>query len=116
MTDPIRLVKGSVKPFDVFILDDNDVKEDLSTAEAATLVIKESIDAATNVVLRRTTDGNLSIDEDEGKVTGTLTQGEANALTPGSYVGEVAVRLGATDWFHTDPFIVVIEPSAAPHS
>lgn len=116
MTDPLRLVKGSTKPFDVFLLDDNDAAEDFSTAQEATLVIKESLQAEDEILSLSSFDDNLTIDEDTGKVTGTLTQDEADDLPPGSYVGEVAVRMGATDWIHSDPFLVVIEPSAAPHS
>lgn len=111
----LRIVKGSTKPFDIELFDDNDVVEDLSTATLATFVMRNEL-TGSNVLLLRTTDGNLAIDSGDSKLTGTLTQIQADALVAGVYIAEAAIRFGATDWIHTDPFYVRVLLSAAPHS
>jgi hypothetical protein len=108
--------QGNAADSEIELIDDNGSSEDLSSAQAATFAIKKDITstAGSNTILfRDTTTGNLSIGV--GKLIVTLSQAEANALVPGLYVGEAAVRFGATDWLHTYPFSVRILFSGVAH-
>ena len=112
--DELTLIAGSSKSFVLNLVDENDEVEDLSSAQAATLVITDSLVNGNEVLLRKTANGNLTIGE--GKLTATITQAEADGLEPGLYIAEVAIRFGATDWFHSDAFYVRILRSVAPHA
>lgn len=112
--DELTLIAGSSKSFKINLVDENNEVEDLGAAEAATLVITDSLVGGNEVLLRKTADANLSIGE--GELTATISQVEADGLEPGLYIAEVAIRFGPTDWFHSDPFYVRILRSVAPHA
>lgn len=112
------LIKGSTQPFDILLFDENGQPEILSVFDQATLVIREE-EAGSNLLLRRTADGNLSINASASKLTGTLTQVEADALTPkpGYFIADVALRNTADQkWVHMDRIHVQILNSFAPHT
>lgn len=107
----LELIKGSTKPFDVFLFDENEVKEDLSSADRAIIQVRKSIGG--DIVLSRdTTANNLTIDSANGKLVATLTGAEAAALSTGTFIASAKVRFGDDDsWQDTDPFQVIIRAS-----
>lgn len=113
--DTLEIVRGSVMPFDVYIFDEEGVAEDLSAVTAASLIVKPSAESPTQVFKRQTSAGNLTVDAENSKLVGTLTQAEANGLVAGLYIGEVALQIGGA-WRHSDPFYVRVAPSMAPHA
>lgn len=116
MSKTLELIVGSARDFEVFLLDSNDVAENISDAAAATLAIRETLDAATDVLLRTTDAGNLTIDTTNSKLVASLTQDEADALVVGTYIAQASVQMTASSkWFHTDPFVVKILSQGAPH-
>jgi hypothetical protein len=116
VSQELVLIQGSTKDFDILLFDQNDSPESLAGADQATFAVKETVDAGTNILLRRTADANLTITAASGKLTATLTQVESDALKPGTYIGEAAVRFPGPKWLHTDPFFVRIQPPVAPNT
>lgn len=112
------LIIGSVRPFDIKLVDDSSpaVAEDLSSADHATFSVKIDVDASTDILLRRVADSNLTIDTTNSKLTCTITQAEADALTAGTYIGQASVRIDGIEWIKTDRFIVKIKPSFSPNT
>lgn len=116
VSEVLELVKGSTVSFDVLIFDPNDVKEDLSIYDQATLSIREE-EGGANLLLRRVADLNLSINVSAGKLTATLTQVEADALKPGTFIVDVALRETAGQkWRHLERFNCRVLNSFAPHT
>lgn len=104
----LELQQGSAADFEVFLFDPNGAAEDLTGADAAHLTIREALDDATSeVVGRSTAAANLSVDVAAAKLVATLTQPEADALTPGTYAGQASVRISGK-WLVTLEFVVVI--------
>jgi len=104
----LELIQGSTKPFDVYIFDENEVAEDLSSADRAIVEIRKSMGG--DVVLSRDSSaGNVTIGT--GKLTCTLLAYEAAALDTGDFIGAAKVRFSDDDaWQDTDPFIVRVLP------
>lgn len=91
----LELQQGSAADFEVFLFDPNGDAEDLSGATSAEFVMQEILgDDTTTKLTRSTTAGNLSIDSAAGKLGGTLTQLEADALAKGTYSGQASVVIG----------------------
>lgn len=116
MSTTLTILQGSTRPFDLLIVDDAGVGEALDSADHATFSVRETVSSLTDVLLRRTADGNLSINKAEKKLVGTLSQAEADALSPGLYVGQVSIRLDGIEWVKSDFFHVLIEKSFAPNT
>ena len=109
----LEIVRGSTKPFDIFIFDENEVAEDLSAADRAVVEIRKSIDGEI-VLARDTTASNLSINTSLKKLTATMLGYEAATLPIGDFIGSAKIRFGDNDsWQDTDPFIVRILPSSS---
>ncbi len=117
VNEVLLLIKGSTKPFDVFVFDQNDQPENLAVFDQATLVLRES-DAGANLLLRRTADGNLSINTTASKLTATLSQGEADGLKAGGeLVAMVSLRETLTQkWVDLDRIRVKVLNSFAVHT
>lgn len=111
----LEIVKGSTRPIVLDFLNEDDVTMSLTGATAATLAVKSSRDDSADVLLLRTADGNLAIDEAAGTLTGTISQVVADALDPGTYIANASVQFAA-GWQPTDPFLVTVLDSVAPHS
>ena len=110
----LELIQGSVKPFDVFLFDEEDHAEDLSTATDATLRIMKYIeDEAANAILDVDTAGELSIDAANSKLICAITTVQADALPVGRFVAQANVKFGGK-WFTTDPFHVLVSKRFAP--
>ena len=112
VSEKLVLVKGSAVPFDVFLLDPNDAKEDLSIFDRAALSIRDE-EGGPDILLRSTQASptpNLSINVSAGKLTATLTQAEADALKEGDFVMDVVLRETAAPNLerHTDRIAVRI--------
>lgn len=112
----LLLIKGSTASFEIYLYDNLGNAEDISSAQAATFVVKEYEEASTSVLTRATSAANLSIDTGNRKLVGTLTQGEADALVPGTYIGVASLRFGATNWVNCKRVTVVVQNSFASHS
>ena len=108
----LEVTVGSVLEWDILLVDEDGNGEPVSGWAAATLAVK---DGDTEILVRTTVAGNLSINTADKKLVATLTQEEADALSPGVYVGEAAGQT-ASGWVHTDPFMVEIEEGRAPHA
>ena len=111
----LTVIQGSTKPFHIKIFNDNDLAEDLSTADKATFRITEYIGSAVDILLRDTGAANLVINKADSRLEVTLNITEAEGLSLGTFLGQAAVRFGSEDsWFYTDPFrVVILEPVAA---
>lgn len=116
LSEVLTLVKGSVKPFDVYLFNENDSPESLAGADEATFTVKDGPSSAASILTRSRAGGTLTIDVANSKLTMTLSQGEADGLTPGEYIGDLAIRFGSGNWFHADLIRVRITPSFAAHS
>ncbi len=110
------LVVGSTTAFEIHLEDQNGQPEDLSAVAAASFTIRESVNSTATILARATSTTTLTIDVPGHRLVGTLTQGEADALLPGSFIGEAALRFGATDWRHTDRIAVRILKQVATHT
>ncbi len=116
INEVLILIKGSTKPFDVYLYDANDAAENLAPFDQATLAVREE-ESGANQLLRKTSDATLSISVSASKLIAVLTQVEADALVPGLYVADVALRETSTQkWIHTDRFKVRVVNSMAPHT
>ena len=90
----LNLVISSHLSFSVELWDADGTREDIAGVTVAQIVIKEDPSDSTDVLLRRTADGNLTIDEATATLTATLSQVEADALPAGVYIGEASVTFG----------------------
>lgn len=116
VNEVLVLLKGSTKPFDIFIFNQDDQPEVLSAFDAATFSIREE-ESGPDIVLLRTADVNLAIDTANAKLTGTLSQPQADALKVGPMVGDVALReTSSGKWFHLDRIRVRVLNGFAPHT
>lgn len=113
-TNIVNIVAGSVRSIEVALLNDNDGPESLAGATGATLRISTKR-GGTTILDRSVSAGTITINAAAGLLTATLTQGESDALVPGTYLGEVAVNL-PSGWYHSEPFYVKVQPSIAPHA
>lgn len=109
----MTMVVGSTEPMEVHVLDDKGNPESPSGWTAATLRIED--EAGESVLLRRTADGNLSIDSARSVLVATILQAESDALVPGFYVGDFAI-LRSGLWVHGAAFYVRIQRGRSPHS
>ncbi len=117
-TEPreLVLVKGSSKSFEIVLVDAEGNPESLSGWDRASFRVLAKIGDATPILSRDTAAGNLAVDVPTSTLTATLSQAEADALVPGFYVGEAAVRYSAgSKWFHTRLERVRIRASIAHH-
>ena len=114
--EELVITVGSSQSLELQLLDEHDAPEVLSGADRASFAVRESLGAATNVLLRSTAaPATLTLAPTTGLLTATLTGAEADALVPGLYVGEVGVRFGSDDqWKFSEPFRVRIQPAGAP--
>lgn len=109
----LEIIQGSVRPFDIALVDGSDVAEVLTGATDATFrVLADPDDATSPVIDQDTTTGDLVISIPNSKLTGTLTQAQADALVPGLYVGQAGIKI-AGSWLFTEPFYVRIKDSFA---
>lgn len=116
LNEVLVLIKGSTKPFDVLVFDQNDQPENLTVFDHATFTLRDS-ETASNLLLRRTADGNLTINAGASKLTATLTQPEADALKTGDLVAMVSFRETATGkWVDLDRIRVRVLNSFATHT
>lgn len=110
----LEILQGSVRSYDIELVDGNDVAEVLTGATDATFRVLADPDVATSPIIDQdTTVGDLAISIPNSKVTGTLTQVQADALIPGLYVGQVGIKISGS-WLYTEPFHVRIKDSFAP--
>ena len=110
----LELIQGSVRPFSIELYDENDTAENLTGATDATFrVLADPDDPSSPVIDLDTGSANLSIDIVNAKLVGTLSQVEADALEPGLYVGQAAIKISGS-WLFTLPFHVRIKDSFAP--
>ena len=110
----LTLLQGSVRSFDINLVDGNDTAEVLTGASDATFRVLADPEVATAPIIDQdTTVGDLTIDISNSKLTGTLTQVQADALEPGLYVGQVGIKISGS-WLFTDPFHVRVQDSFAP--
>ena len=115
MTDTLTLITGSTIAFDFVLRDEQDGLEDLSTVDAAHLDVRESVDASTAVLELSVGAGTLTVVAAASKIQATPSQAQMDALTPGEYVADLAVRFG-TKWRHTDRFFVRVLDKVSDHS
>lgn len=109
---PLLLVVGSTKPFVVEVVGAGGSPEAFSGVDLASVTVREYAGAAAALLQRSVTAGTLTVTP--GKLTGTLTGLEADALPPGLYVGQGAVRYGSADaWQFTEYFPVEIVRAVA---
>ena len=101
----LEIVVGSVRPVNIYLFDERDEAEALGAATKATFTVKS--DSTTTLLSRDTDAANLTIDTANSRLTATVSQVEADALTPGTYYGGVAVEF-AEGWYQSDPFTVKI--------
>lgn len=109
----LTLLQGSVRPFDIVLYDGNDELEDLTGATDATFRVLADPEDASSPIIDIDTDGDLAINISSSKLTGTLSQDDADDLAPGLYVGQVGIKISGS-WLYTDPFHVRIKDSFAP--
>lgn len=113
MTSTDRILSmfiGDAQPIEIELFDGDGVAEITSGMDAATFTVREYA-GATPILSRDTSQANLSIST--GKLTATLSQVEADALTEGSYIGQIAVRFSSdSKWKFSELFAVeVITPT-----
>jgi len=109
----LELIKGSTKPFDVLIFDENEVMEDLSDVDRAIVQVRRSVSGEI-ILSRDTTAGNLVVVVADGKLTATMSGVEAADLPTGTFIGTALLRFGNDDsWQTADPFFVIIRASVA---
>ena len=110
----LELLQGSVRPFNIELKDGADEPEVLTGATDATFRVLADPEVATSPIIDMdTTVGDLAIDIPNSKLTGTLSQSDADALTPGVYVGQAGIKISGS-WLYTEPFHVRIKDSFAP--
>jgi len=110
----LTLLQGSVRSFDIGLVDSNEVAEVLTGATDATFrVLADPDDATSPIIDQDTTVADLVIDIPNSKLVGTLTQSQADALDPGLYIGQAGIKI-AGSWLYTEPFHVRIQDSFAP--
>jgi len=114
VAEPLTITKGSTKPFEVRLLDEHGQPENLAGADRAAVTVRAAATDAVAVLERTTVAGTLTIDVPRGTLVGALDQATADALVPGFYIGEAAVRIGGT-WFHSEAFHVRIVAGLASH-
>ena len=113
---PTKLIlnQSSSGTFAIWLRDNNGNPESLFGADRASLAIKDYVGSATNILFRSTAAANLSINITDSKLVGTITGAEADALVPGSYVGQAAVRFGSdNNWRFLDYIIVEVAQAVA---
>jgi len=110
--DTLTLIVGSTRPFDVELVDKDDAELSLAGVTRATLRIATSLSATADILSLDTDEGDLAIGT--GKLTGTMTQAQADALTTGIHICECALLIGS-GWQHTDLFHVHVRPAVAEH-
>lgn len=116
VNEVLTLIKGSSKPFDIFIFDQRGAAENLAVFDQATLSLREE-EGGSTLLLRRTADVNLSINSSASKLTGTLLQADADSLKTGEMIIDVALReTSSSKWFHLDRIRARILNSFAPHT
>ena len=109
------VVALGLNPLDLLCLDERDAGEDLGGVDHASFQVRKAVSDSTVILQRDTGAGTLSVDVVNKKLTATLTQGEADALVPGVYVGEAAIRFSSgLNWFFSDTFTVRILKTFAP--
>lgn len=115
--DVLRLLSGSARSFEVYLLDDHDAPEDLSGATEARLrIARDSSDAANTAILDRSTaDSNLAINPGESKLVASYPVPADANLPLGRFIGQASVRISGA-WYDCDPFHVEVLPQIAPHS
>ena len=116
VAEVLELIKGSTLSFDLELFGSNDAALDIALCTEATFTMRKALDGS-NILVRKSIapDLNLTIDIPNKKLTATLTQGEADALVPESYVADVALKIGGK-WVHTDLFNVDVLPSFSAHT
>jgi len=110
--DLLTLVVGSTRPFEIEIADKNNEDLDLTGVTRASFRIADSVESTTYVLELDTDEGDLAVGS--GKLTGSMTQTQADALTTGEYVAEASLLIDG-GWQHTDIFHVRIRPAIAEH-
>lgn len=115
--DVLTIQAGSQKSFEVFLVDDRDLPEDLTGATAARLRIAADVtDAAGTAVLDRSTSAsNLAISIADSKIVASFPIAADADIAPARYVGQASFQIGGA-WFHTDWFYVDVLPQIAPTS
>jgi len=108
----LELVAGSVKPFDIYLYDENDVKENLAAATRATFRVVAAR-GDTTYIIDIDTGAEVTIDSVNGRLVCQLTQVQADALEEGTYIGQATVEISSA-WYYTDPFLVKVLDSIAP--
>ena len=109
--DELVLLVGSVRPFRIDVIDENGDPLDLSGVTRAALRVATSLSATTDI---------LAIDTDTELVVGatsiiaTLSQVQADALTAGSFIADLAFEIGG-EWQQSDPFKVHVKAVIAEH-
>lgn len=113
----LTLIKGSTQPFDILLFDELDAPLVLSIFDHATFKMREE-EAGADVLVRSTQATTLSINASASKLTGTLSQVEADALVPNkTYIADVALRVTADQkWVSVDRIKVRVVNSFAPHT
>lgn len=102
----LKLTKGSVDPFTLAFPSDN-----LSGVTDYSFNISESHGGTS--ILSLTKAAGLALVGDI--ITASLSQGQADALPLGTWIGEVAIKDKGV-WRHTRPFTVKIATTQAPTS
>jgi len=110
----LDIFRGSTEPFVVELVDDVDTPENLATADRASVVWYDRIGGSAQQTCS-TEAGNLVLNLATGSLTGTLTGLQADALVPGEYVGQAAVRFGSdNNWKVSRFFRVRVHELIAP--
>ena len=108
----LTLIVGSTRPFDIEIVDENNAEFSMAGITRASFRIATSLSATDDVLTLDTDEGDLAIGT--GKLTGSMTQAQADALETGIFVAEAALLIGS-GWQHTDVFHVHVRPAVAEH-
>lgn len=113
----LELVRGSAFVAELRLYDENDEPEDLSTADKARFVVCDGRDeaGAPVVLVNKSTLDWLTINASTIDVE--FLSGDLTAVSPGSYLGDLAVRFGDDDhWVHVDQFTVKVIDTLAPNA
>ena len=112
----LELIKGSAQSFRIAVRDQYGAAESLSGADKASFTLRDKV-GGTALLQLDTVAGGLSIDVASGELVATPTQGQADALSAGSFVAAAAVHYtaGAGRWIDSDPFLVRVRTGIAAH-
>lgn len=109
MDNLLELIVGQEDPIDVFFVKKDGSVEVLDDISSATFYVRPSI-TGTPIIAKNVLD--IEFDITDGKMVVTLSAAEADALVPGLYIGQAAVRQN-TNWLFTNWFQVKIHPAIA---